>query len=647
MRYTAIRFGLVLPLLLVSLSGAEEVPFSQLARVLRKRCLACHNLEEARGGLNLASSKSIEAGSTSGPVIVPGKPNESLLYRSAAHLDDPKMPPNSQRISDRELDVIRRWILGLEAATPESPKPESPTAMKTQPAAPKATGAVRPLLRPKAVTALASHPTAPIAAVAGEGQALIVHAETGEILRAVNVEDGDVTRLRFSPDGTLLLIAYGEPAISGRIVAVNAQSGEEVFRVADELDSILAMDIAPNNRWVATGGPKRLVRIYDVASGKVLHTLRKHTDWVLSLAFSPDGLLLATGDRFGGAFVWDPESGELFQSLESHAAPIPAMVWGATSETLFTGAGDGAVRAFEMHGGERTQRFDARSGPVLCMARRQTGELFVGGRSGKFTHWSADGKLLATGQANDQVESLAIAGDSRLLVGDAAGELTIRDLKQTSQIAQSVAFPLAADGLNQLLAKLDGQAAEYAVEMERQEAERAAQLAARESEAEANATVEEAVAETRGVAAAFEANTKSAEALIDRLKLAESSVQATLDQLRAVRQDTEQLLVEQSQLLAQSQAAAERLNRIEALVGAPLNSQTIDAAAATMRDHVLRSEKLLAASVALQQEHHDLSHEPSPTASTLNRLVEQLTKDLKQAKEDAQVVESLATRTAR
>ncbi|MDP7107962.1 MAG: c-type cytochrome domain-containing protein, partial [Roseibacillus sp.] len=61
--------------------AAEIVPF------LRKNCLACHNQKKAKADLNMESPKAMLVGGDGGPALVPGKPMESLVFLSAAHLE--------------------------------------------------------------------------------------------------------------------------------------------------------------------------------------------------------------------------------------------------------------------------------------------------------------------------------------------------------------------------------------------------------------------------------------------------------------------------------------------------------------------------------------------------------------------------------
>src|SRR5437868_4769259 len=62
--------------------------------VLATHCLECHGSRKQKGGLRLDSRTSVLAGGDSGPAIVPGKPEKSLLI-TAVHYDDesPRMPP--------------------------------------------------------------------------------------------------------------------------------------------------------------------------------------------------------------------------------------------------------------------------------------------------------------------------------------------------------------------------------------------------------------------------------------------------------------------------------------------------------------------------------------------------------------------------
>lgn len=78
--------------------------------LLEARCFECHGPETKvlKGGLSLASRLAMLRGGDSGPVIVPGKPNESLLVKAINYVDF-EMPPKS-RMPDGEIAILTEWV---------------------------------------------------------------------------------------------------------------------------------------------------------------------------------------------------------------------------------------------------------------------------------------------------------------------------------------------------------------------------------------------------------------------------------------------------------------------------------------------------------------------------------------------------------
>src|SRR3954452_2598574 len=103
-------------LILAALSAAPEdkkVTFAdQVATIFQQRCNSCHNGDKQKGGLSLESFGAAMKGGGSGAVIEPGDPDNSRLFALVSHSEEPKMPPNSPKIPDAELAVIKAWIAG-------------------------------------------------------------------------------------------------------------------------------------------------------------------------------------------------------------------------------------------------------------------------------------------------------------------------------------------------------------------------------------------------------------------------------------------------------------------------------------------------------------------------------------------------------
>ena len=89
--------------------------FEQKVRpVLVEHCYSCHSAEakKLKGNLYLDSKAGWEKGGDSGePVIVPGKPEASLLIRTVQHLEaDMEMPPKRPKLPDAVIADLVTWV---------------------------------------------------------------------------------------------------------------------------------------------------------------------------------------------------------------------------------------------------------------------------------------------------------------------------------------------------------------------------------------------------------------------------------------------------------------------------------------------------------------------------------------------------------
>ena len=67
---------------------------------------------------------------------------------------------------------------------------------------------------------------------------------------------------------------------------------------------------------LATASYDATIKLWDVDSGKCLHTLEGHTDPVYSVAFSPDGKYLASGSFDKHLHIWNVKDGSLMRTYK-------------------------------------------------------------------------------------------------------------------------------------------------------------------------------------------------------------------------------------------------------------------------------------------------------------------------------------------
>ena len=91
---------------------------------------------------------------------------------------------------------------------------------------------------------------------------------------------------------------------------------------------------------------------YWKAGARELTTFRGHSHGVWSVAFAPDGLTLASGGVDRLVRMWDIETGRLLRSLRGHTADIRSVVFTPDGQTLATASEDRTIRLWNPNTGE-------------------------------------------------------------------------------------------------------------------------------------------------------------------------------------------------------------------------------------------------------------------------------------------------------
>lgn len=96
--------------------SSEELEFfeSRIRPLLVEHCYSCHSPEAkegAKAGLYLHTRESLRKGGDSGPAIVPGNPDQSLLIQAVRYnSEDLKMPPKGKKLSEQQIADLEHWV---------------------------------------------------------------------------------------------------------------------------------------------------------------------------------------------------------------------------------------------------------------------------------------------------------------------------------------------------------------------------------------------------------------------------------------------------------------------------------------------------------------------------------------------------------
>jgi cytochrome c553 len=101
-------------------ANGDEFFEKEVRPILAERCHKCHGeIAKPKAKLRLTSRANLLKGGESGPAAIPGKPADSLIIQAIRYNDTPKMPP-TEKLKDREIDVLTRWVqMGLPWPEPK------------------------------------------------------------------------------------------------------------------------------------------------------------------------------------------------------------------------------------------------------------------------------------------------------------------------------------------------------------------------------------------------------------------------------------------------------------------------------------------------------------------------------------------------
>ena len=115
--------------------------------VLVKDCYKCHSAEGGRikGGLRLDTRDGLLKGGDSGPAIVPGNPDSSLLIRAVRYRDrNLQMPPDDKKLPAAQIADLEAWV---RMGAPD-PRADAPNKYGAAPTDPKQHWSFQPIFKP-------------------------------------------------------------------------------------------------------------------------------------------------------------------------------------------------------------------------------------------------------------------------------------------------------------------------------------------------------------------------------------------------------------------------------------------------------------------------------------------------------------------
>jgi WD40 repeat protein/tRNA A-37 threonylcarbamoyl transferase component Bud32 len=271
------------------------------------------------------------------------------------------------------------------------------------------------------------------------GEVKVWDAATGQFLHDLPGHTYCVWSVAFSPDGQRIVTGAGDWAYGpGEVKVWDAVTGQEVFTLTGHELGVRSVTFSPDGHRIATGSEDHTARVWDAATGRVLHVL-EHTNAVSSVAFSPDGRRIVTGIREWGrpgrkpgeAKVWDAVTGQELFVLEGHTSALLSVVFSPDGKRIVTASADQTTRVWDAATGQELLVLKGHAGNVRSVTFGPDGKRIVTASNDRTAKvWDAEkGQEVPTLNGHtDFVSSIAFSPDGkRIVTGSGDGTAKVWD----------------------------------------------------------------------------------------------------------------------------------------------------------------------------------------------------------------------------
>ncbi len=159
-----------------------------------------------------------------------------------------------------------------------------------------------------------------------------------------------VLSVAISPDSQLFVTSGDASGGKQRLIKVwNLTTGKEIASFKSHFQRVNVVAISPDGRTLVSGSDDKTIKIWDLFTGELVRTLRGHSDSIQAIAISPDGTTLASGSDDHTIRLWDLASGRLRRTLKGHTSWVRSLAISPDGTTLASGSFDKTIKIWDLN----------------------------------------------------------------------------------------------------------------------------------------------------------------------------------------------------------------------------------------------------------------------------------------------------------
>lgn len=229
-----------------------------------------------------------------------------------------------------------------------------------------------------------------------EADIKIWNARTGQLLKILKGHESQVRTVAFSPDSSRIVSGSHDKTI--KIWSVN--TGKLLEDIPAHTDHITSIAFSHSGKSFASASDDKTIKLWDSDSLKLIDKLEGHKGQVLSVAFTPDDHFLVSGsgeDRFdqnvqeNSVKIWDLKTKNVVHTLSGNAGWVWSVEVSQNGKYVASAGYDGTVRVWDLLSGKLIGVGAEHSKQVYAVRFSPDSQLLISGSDdGRLRFWRVD-----------------------------------------------------------------------------------------------------------------------------------------------------------------------------------------------------------------------------------------------------------------
>jgi WD40 repeat protein len=191
---------------------------------------------------------------------------------------------------------------------------------------------------------------------------------------------------------------------------------------------VTACAVMPDGQRMISASEDRTLKLWDLATGEILATLRGHTDTVSACAVAPDGRRVVSASWDGTLKLWDISARRVLATFRKHEGRVRACSLTPDGRWVVSASEDGSFKLWELDSGRDIANLRGHARSVsACLVTPDGRRVVSASHDRTLRIWALDrGTLLAVLKGHTEgVRACAVSPDGRRLVS-ASQDLTLK-----------------------------------------------------------------------------------------------------------------------------------------------------------------------------------------------------------------------------